>query len=79
MLKSFIMELPKISAPSFGVGPLQFIKEVKSELKKVQWPSQKEVMKMTSIVISVSIAVSLFISSLDFIFTKLTELLIKIK
>lgn len=71
------MELPTITAPKIGGSPIQFLKEAKSELKKVKWPSKEEVIKMTSIVIGVSVAISLFISALDFIFTKLTELMIK--
>lgn len=71
------MELPKVTAPKIGVSPIQFLSEVKTELKKVKWPSKKEVIKMTSIVILVSIAVGLFITSLDFIFTKLIGIIIK--
>ena len=70
------MELPTITTPKIGVSPIQFLKEVKIELKKVKWPSQKEVVKMTTIVISISIIVSLLITSLDFIFTKLMEIIV---
>jgi len=71
------MELPTITAPKIGVSPIQFLKEVKTELKKVKWPSKKAVIKMTVVVIGISTAVSLFISSLDFVFTKLTQLILK--
>ncbi len=71
------MELPTITAPKIGVSPIQFLKEVKTELKKVKWPSREAVIKMTIIVIGISTVVSLFISSLDLAFTKLTELIIK--
>jgi len=78
MLKSKrIMELPKITAPKIGVSPIQFLKEVKIELKKVKWPSKEEVVKMTAIVIGISTTVSLFITTLDFVFTKLTQSIIK--
>jgi len=71
------MELSKVTTPKIGVSPIQFLSEVKTELKKVKWPTKKEVIKMTSIVILVSIAVGLFISILDFIFTKLIGIIIK--
>ena len=78
MLESdIIMELPKITAPNIGVSPIQFLKEAKSELKKVKWPNKKSVIKMTTIVIAVSTSVSLFISNLDLIFTKLIEAIIR--
>lgn len=76
MIQLISMELPTITAPKIGVSPIQFLKEVKIELKKVKWPSQKEVVKMTTIVLSISIIVSLLITSLDFIFTKLMEILV---
>ena len=71
------MELPTITAPKIGVSPIQFLKEVKTELKKVKWPSKKAVIKMTVVVIGISTVVSLFISSLDFVFTKLAQLILK--
>lgn len=71
------MQLPKVTTPKIGVSPIQFLSEVKTELKKVKWPTKEEVIKMTSIVILVSIAVGLFITSLDFIFTKLIGIIIK--
>jgi len=68
--------MPEITAPKFDAPPLEFLKQVKAELKKVEWPNKKEVVKMTMIVIGVSISIGLYISGLDFMFTKLMEALI---
>ena len=46
-----------------------FLKEVKLEMKKVNWPTKKETVKYTLIVIGVSIAVAVFLGGLDFVFT----------
>jgi preprotein translocase subunit SecE len=46
-----------------------FLKEVKVELKKVNWPTRKQAIKYTLIVIGVSFAVAIFLGGLDFIFT----------
>ncbi len=46
-----------------------FLKEVKVELKKVNWPTKQETIKYTLIVIGVSLAVAIFLGGLDFIFT----------
>lgn len=54
-----------------------FLKEVRSEMSKVSWPTRQETVRLTEIVIGASIVVALFIGSLDFVFTKLMELLIK--
>jgi preprotein translocase subunit SecE len=72
-----MVELPTFTAPKFSGSPSQFLKDVRLELKKVKWPSQKAVTKMTIMVIGVSLAMSLFISSLDFILTKLTEVFVR--
>lgn len=54
-----------------------FFKEVKSELTKVTWLTRQQTIRLTSIVIGVSLVAAVFISSLDFLFTKLMEALIK--
>ena len=48
---------------------ITFFKEVRLEMKKVNWPTRKETIKYTLIVIGVSIAVAVFLGGLDFVFT----------
>ena len=50
-----------------------YIKEVQTEVKKVNWPTKDQTIKYTLIVIGVSTAVALFLGSLDFIFTSFVE------
>lgn len=45
-----------------------YIKEAKIELKKVIWPSKKDVTRHTLIVIGVSLAVALFLGIFDYAF-----------
>lgn len=59
------------------VSPATFLKETREELKKVTWPTQQEVIRLTLIVVAVSLLVGLFIGALDFIFTKVMETIIK--
>ena len=42
-----------------------FLSEVRNELKRVTWPSQKEVYATTVVVILTSVAVGLYLFSLD--------------
>lgn len=51
-------------------------RDIKSELKKVVWPSRQQATNLTMIVIAVSIAVGLFLGGVDFIFTWIFELII---
>ncbi|OGH11041.1 MAG: preprotein translocase subunit SecE [Candidatus Levybacteria bacterium RIFCSPLOWO2_01_FULL_36_13] len=56
--------------------PVSFIAEVRDELKKVVWPSRAEVIRLTGVVILVSLIVGLFLGGIDFLLTKLTEIII---
>jgi len=46
-----------------------YLKEVKLEMKKINWPTKRETLKYTLLVIGVSLTVSLFLGLFDFIFT----------
>ncbi len=59
------------------MSPLTFLKETQDELKKVTWPAQQNVMRLTVTVLLVSLIVGLFIGGLDFILTKAMEIIVK--
>ncbi len=54
-----------------------YFRELKSELKKVVWPSFKQVRNNTGIVIAAIIAVGAFIAILDFGFGFIHNLFLK--
>ena len=59
-------------------NPFAYIKESKEELDKVIWPTRAETIKLTLIVIGVSILVGAYISGIDAIMAKIsTNFLIK--
>lgn len=45
-----------------------FIIEAKAELLKVNWPTKKQTLNYTLIIIGVSVVISLFLGSLDYLF-----------
>ena len=53
-----------------------FLKEVKMEIKKVNWPTRRETVRYTLIVIVVSFVVAAFLGGLDVIFARLLEIFI---
>ena len=57
--------------------PVGFIRETYTELKQVVWPSRKEVIRLTGIVLFLSVLVGLYIAGLDWIFAKLMEIILK--
>jgi preprotein translocase subunit SecE len=56
---------------------IKFLNEVKAELNRVVWPSRQETIKLTAIVVGVSIATAAYIGLLDYGFTKFIDLLLK--
>jgi len=50
-----------------------FFKEVWVEMKRVSWLSQKDIVRYTLIVLGITIAVSLFLGGLDYIFTSIIK------
>lgn len=57
--------------------PVVFIQQTLDELKKVVWPTREQLIRLTFIVMFISVVVGLYIGGIDFILTKITEILIK--
>ena len=57
--------------------PVIFLKEVGDELKKVVWPTRDEVIRLTAVVIIVSLIVGVYLGGIDLILTKILALVIK--
>lgn len=55
---------------------VSFVREVRVELSKVVWPKRQEVVRLTLIVLVISIIFGAFTGGLDYIFTKLLEALV---
>jgi len=55
---------------------VEYVKDTKGELKHVSWPTRKQAVIFTAIVIALSIFVALFLGLFDFLFTKLLAVLI---
>jgi preprotein translocase subunit SecE len=50
---------------------ITYLKEVRIEMKKVNWPTRQETLRYTLIVIGISVAIAIFLGGIDFIFTTL--------
>lgn len=57
--------------------PVIFLKEVRDELKKVVWPTRSEVIRLTTVVILVSLIVGIYLGAIDYILTKILALVVK--
>ena len=60
------------------MNPLKFIQEVKQEAFKVTWPTGKETMQGTLMVVSMAIVASIFFLLLDQVLKFFLELVLKV-
>jgi preprotein translocase subunit SecE len=55
---------------------IQFVRDAKTELKKVKWPTKKELMASTAVVIVLSLLVAFYLGIIDFGLIKIIKLII---
>ncbi len=48
---------------------VEYIKETKSEMKHVSWPTRRQAMAFTAIVIAISVFVAVLLGVFDYLFT----------
>ena len=56
---------------------VQYLKDSKIELKKVSWPSRKETLRNTWVVIGLSFGVAIFLGIWDYLFNAALEWYLK--
>lgn len=54
-----------------------FLKSVQSELLQVTWPSRKEIIRLTVVVIIISVVIGIYLGLADLMFAKLLEFIIQ--
>jgi preprotein translocase subunit SecE len=47
---------------------IRYLKETRAELRKVVWPTREETKNLTLIIVSVTVAMAMFLGLLDYIF-----------
>lgn len=58
-----------LNAPYYFMNLFSYLQEVRSEMGKVVWPTKKQVVELTVLVIAISIIVGVYVGGLDFVFT----------
>lgn len=53
----------------------EYIKETRAEMSHVNWPTRRQTVRFTTLVIVVSLATALLLGVADFVFSKLLTLL----
>ncbi len=57
--------------------PLKYLKDTWAELQLVQWPNRQTTVKLTLIVIAISILVGTYVGGLDYLFTSILKYAVK--
>jgi len=60
-----------------SANPIKFVKEARAELGKVIWPSRAETIKLTGLVVAITIAVSIYVGGIDYILSQVLKLLVE--
>lgn len=58
------------------MGIIKYIKETGAEMKHVSWPTKKQSLIYTLLIIAISLFVAAYLGLFDWIFIKLIELLV---
>ena len=66
----------KNAKPGFFARVGKWFRDMKSELKKVQWPTRKQTINNTLIVIACVVVVGIFIALFDFVANQAISLII---
>ena len=69
---------PNFGARGTGVfqGIWQFLLDVRGELRKVVWPTREEIVKLTILVVGISLVIGAILGALDLGFTSLFQWLV---
>ena len=66
---------PELVQQGRGIG--LFLSEVRSELRKVVWPTRREAAKLTTLVAGISVAIGVLLGVVDFAFSELFRVLLQ--
>lgn len=55
---------------------IKFLTEARDELKKVVWPTRREIAKLSAIVITVTVVIGFYLGGLDALFSRGVQYLI---
>ncbi len=55
---------------------MRYLKEVRAEMSKVTWPTREEAIRLTLIVLAVTILMAFFLGGVDWVFDQLFRLII---
>jgi preprotein translocase subunit SecE len=70
-------ESPAVLSPYSPAGIRQFLQEVAAEFKKIVWPDRKMTLGLSGFVILLTVILSLYLGTVDFVLGKLVSLVLQ--
>ncbi|MET0144232.1 MAG: preprotein translocase subunit SecE [Ilumatobacteraceae bacterium] len=64
---------PQPTAKKERVGPAQYLREVRDEMRKVGWPKREEVIRYSIVVVITVIVYTALVGGLDYVFALMSE------
>jgi len=68
--------VPAQRLKSERTSPVEFVREVRAELRKVAWPTREEVIRYSAIVLAALIIFTTFVFAIDYVFGELFRVLL---
>lgn len=62
--------------PRIGSRVAEYLRDTRGELRKVSWPTRKQATNLTLIVLAVTVAMAIFLGTVDFLFQTLIGLIV---
>ena len=56
---------------------LRYLKETRAEVRKVSWPTRKEALRLTLVVLAVTISMAIILGALDFVFSQFIGFIVR--
>ena len=60
-----------------ALNPITYIKQSKEELDKVVWPTRTETIRLTVLVLAISVIVGAYVAGIDAVMANITEKLFR--
>ncbi len=73
--ESIVAKVQEKKRVSKGLGIIRYLRETRAELRKVTWPTRKEAINLTYIVLGVTFAFAVVLGVLDWVFSQIFQLL----
>jgi preprotein translocase subunit SecE len=59
------------------MGIVSYVQSAKGELRHVSWPTRKQVISFTALVVAISLFVAAYLGILDYLFTSVFQTIVR--